>query len=107
MNEQLKDICENTDGAISAFVCGYDGVLLGEYIKFSSDAHVDIEAMAAELSSVIMKLKNYKMADMMITFIDTCVVVKTFDYGFSGLMMNRDGNLGRAKLELNKMKGVV
>jgi predicted regulator of Ras-like GTPase activity (Roadblock/LC7/MglB family) len=107
MDTRLQKICEDIDGAQSVFVCGYDGLILDKYSKPNNG--LDVDTTAAELSTAVGKLKNNhdKLLDMILTFSNSFIAIKVFEEGFAGVIMNKDGNLGRAKLELNKMKEMM
>jgi predicted regulator of Ras-like GTPase activity (Roadblock/LC7/MglB family) len=105
MDPRLQKICDEVDGAIAAFTCGYDGILLDKHQK----ATVDVDLVAASLSGAVKNLKGYRedqISDILLTFANTIVAIKVFEEYFAGVIMSKDGNLGRAKLELNKLKVV-
>lgn len=103
MNDKLKNMCEDIDGAQSVFVCGYDGLVIDKYIK--SNASMDVDTVAAELSSAVVKLKNNqdKLLDMILTFSNSLIAVKIFEEGFAGVVMSKDGNLGHARLAIKNI----
>lgn len=102
----LNDTLNAIDGATQTFFCGYDGVMIE---KFESQKSVlDSDLFAANCVTVF---KNLKMADnkfkeMICSFEKCLVVVRLLDDGFIGVTMGLDGNIGRAKLELNKYGSV-
>lgn len=102
LESKLKQLCENIDGAIAAFFCGYDGIMIGSNVARTTS--VDVDFLAANLASVIHNInKNHEIVDVIFTLKESVVAVKTFPEGFVGIVLSKDGNLGRCKLELNKV----
>jgi len=104
LEDKLKTICDNVDGAVGSFFCGWDGLLIDKH----EVRPVEIDLIAANLSSVIKYLNDSgagRVEDIILTFTSTVVAIKITDDGFLGLVLSLDGNLGRAKLELNKSGG--
>lgn len=101
LESKLKKLCEDVDGSIGAFFCGLDGIVIG--IHQSRKTDVDMEFIAANFASVIKNLKD--VSDIIATFKNEIVAIKISQDGFVGVVMSKDGNLGRLKLELNKIGG--
>jgi len=101
LESKLKKICDEVDGSIGAFFCGLDGICIGLYRSRQSDT--DMELLAANFASVIRNIKE--ASDIVVTFKSEVVAIKIVQEGFVGVVMPRDGNLGRLKLELNKVGG--
>ena len=102
LESKLKQLCDNVDGSIASFFCSYDGILIGSDIARKNV--VDVDFLAANFSSVINGInKNYEVSDVIFTLKESILIIKTFPEGFVGIVLSKDGNLGRCKLELNKV----
>lgn len=98
---KLKKLCDDVDGSTGAFYCGFDGVIIGLYQSRKTD--VDMELIGANFASVIKNIKD--VSDILATFKNEIVAIKISQDGFIGVVMSKDCNLGRLKLELNKLGG--
>jgi len=104
LEDKLKTICDNVDGSVGAFFSGYDGIVISKY----ESRPIDSDLIAANFSSLIKGLNNVsseKIEDILLTFTSVVVAIKTSEDGFLSLVLSKDGNLGRAKLELNRIGG--
>jgi predicted regulator of Ras-like GTPase activity (Roadblock/LC7/MglB family) len=90
-----------------AFVCGFDGILI------DSDPHgadkLDIDFISANFATVLKNLNSGqdKIKDLIATFDGFVVCLKVLDDCFVGIIMGKDGNIGRAKFELGKIGGDI
>lgn len=104
LESKLQNICNNVDGSIGAFFCGYDGMIIAKYEQRS----VDIDYIAASFATVIKSMNNAsseKVIDIFSTFTTFVIAIHISKDGFLGILLSKDGNLGRAKLELTKAGG--
>lgn len=102
----LNDTLKSIDGATDIFFCGYDGIVIE---KFSNqNSNIDSELFAASLATTHnkMKIEGNKFKELICVFEKNVVVAKWMDDGFLGIIMGLDGNIGRAKLELNRYGSV-
>lgn len=101
--EKLLQILSNIDGACDGAFCGYDGMIIARHTL--SSIPLDVELICANFVSVIRTLKNTgnNPKDIITTFEKHTIFIKVLEDGFVCLIMNVDGNLGRAKLECSKL----
>jgi predicted regulator of Ras-like GTPase activity (Roadblock/LC7/MglB family) len=104
VSEKLFDIIKQIDGATSGAFSGYDGIVIGKHDS-EIESDIDSELMCANLASVLKILRSTGTAlkDVIVTFEGSTVLIKPADDGFVCIVMNSDGNLGRARLECNRM----
>ena len=97
----LRETLESIDGATDIFFCGYDGLVIDKY------GVADTDLLAATYATVHRHLihDNQSFKEMICIFDKSFVVVRWLEDGFLGVIMGLDGNIGRAKLELNKYGG--
>jgi predicted regulator of Ras-like GTPase activity (Roadblock/LC7/MglB family) len=96
--EKLEKIVLDVDGAQEAFFCGYDGIMIYRSGKRSSK--IDSELFAANCVSSFKHLQD--LNEMICYFKDVIVICKLMEDGFFGLCLSLDGNVGRAKMEINR-----
>ncbi len=104
LESKLRNICDEVDGSIGAFFCGYDGMIIAKYER----KQIDMDFIAANFASVIKNLNHSndeKVIDMFSTFTTMVIAIRISKDGFLGILLSKDGNLGRAKLELAKAGG--
>lgn len=101
--QKLHDIIQDIDGACDGAYCGYDGLILARYIKFETP--IDVELVCANFVSIIKTLKQTgnNPKDIITTFDKHIIFIKVLEEGFVCVVMNADGNLGRAKLECARL----
>jgi predicted regulator of Ras-like GTPase activity (Roadblock/LC7/MglB family) len=101
--ERLKILLENIDGGCEALFCGYDGLTIARHI--SNQTPLDGEILCANFVSVIKTLQKTSAnpKDIIVTFEKHTIFIRILDDGFVCVIMNVDGNLGRAKLECSKL----
>ena len=96
--EKLSQICENIDGCIATFFCGYDGMIIEKYEKVAGN----LDEVGANWSSTCSQIGPRNFKDMFVTLNDGVLAIRPFEIGFVGIVLSSDGNVGRAKFELNK-----
>ncbi len=103
VTNKLINILNNIDGANEGAFCGYDGLIVVSHKLI--DSHLDIESLCANLVTIIVNLKKtiVKPKDVIITSNNHIIFSKILEDGFVCIIMNIDGNLGRAKLECSKL----
>ena len=97
---KLQQLVEDVDGCTASFFCGYDGLLIDKFEK--SDGGLD--EIAAEWSSICSQIGPSQFKDMIITLNNGVLAIKPFEIGFVAIVLSPDGNVGRAKFELNKCR---
>ena len=102
----LSDTLKSIDGASEIFFCGYDGIVIEKFsvLKSANDG----ELFAANCATAFnkMKIEDNRFKEMICVFEKNVVVAKWMEDGFIGVIMGLDGNIGRAKLELNRYGSV-
>jgi len=103
--ETINKILHDVDGATEVFFCGYDGIII--YKSSLYESKIDIDLIAANYVSAFKHLPiiNNQFKEMICYYAQYIVIVKLMDDGFFGIMLGLDGNVGRAKMELNKLGG--
>ena len=107
----LRDVVENTDGALASILMGYDGITVESYS--GSKTTVDMETVCSEYSQV---LNQVKQAATMLDFGSTQeVAVQTEnmvtvmrllnDEYFVALAIKPTGNIGKGRFLLRLQSG--
>lgn len=102
----ISDTLKSIDGATDIFFCGYDGIVIE---KFGSNRSIiDIDPIAANYVSAFrhLTISENQFKEIICYYEKFVVIVKLMDDGFIGIVLSLDGNIGRAKLELNKYGSV-
>jgi len=104
VSEKLYNILKNIDGSCDGAFSGYDGMVIGKY-ESTNISTIDTELMCANLASVLKILRSTgaPLKDVIVTFEGNTVLIKPIDDGFVIIVLGSDGNLGRARLECNKI----
>lgn len=104
ISEKLYGIIKNIDGACDGAFSGYDGMVIGKYESINVST-IDKELMCANLASVLKILRSTgaPLKDIIVTFENNTVLIKPVDDGFICITLGPDGNLGRARLECNRI----
>jgi predicted regulator of Ras-like GTPase activity (Roadblock/LC7/MglB family) len=100
--EKLEKIVSDVDGSQEAFFCGYDGIMI--YRSTQRSSKIDCESFAANCVSSFKHLQD--LHEMICYFKDVIIICRLMQDGFLGLCMSLDGNVGRAKMEINKSGSV-
>jgi predicted regulator of Ras-like GTPase activity (Roadblock/LC7/MglB family) len=107
----LRDVVENTDGALASILMGFDGITVDSYS--SGKASVDMETVGSEYSQVLMQVKQAaSMLDMgtakeVAVQAENMVTVMRLinDEYFVALAMRPDGNIGKGRFLLRLQSG--
>ncbi len=102
----LSDTLRSIDGATEIFFCGYDGIVIEKFSVMQTTIDADLFAANCATTFNKMRIENNKFKEMICVFEKNVVVAKWMDDGFLGVIMGLDGNIGRAKLELNRYGSV-
>ena len=109
----LRDVVENTDGALASILMGYDGITVESYS--GSKATVDMETVGSEYSQV---LNQVKQAAQMLDFgtakevavqAENMVTVMRMlnDEYFVALAIKPTGNIGKGRFLLRLQSGKI
>jgi predicted regulator of Ras-like GTPase activity (Roadblock/LC7/MglB family) len=107
----LRDVVENTDGALASILMGYDGITVESYN--ASKVTVDMETVGSEYSQV---LNQVKQAAQMLEFGTTTEVAVQAenmvtvmrllnDEYFVALTLKPTGNVGKGRFLLRLQSG--
>jgi predicted regulator of Ras-like GTPase activity (Roadblock/LC7/MglB family) len=108
LQSKLQSLCSDVDGAAFSFCCGFDGIIIDKHAK--GNVEIDVEFLAANFASVIKNIsfdKKQKLIELIVTLESYVICIKILPDAFIGLGMAKDGNIGRAKFELNKIGGDI
>jgi predicted regulator of Ras-like GTPase activity (Roadblock/LC7/MglB family) len=102
--EKLVNIAEEIEGVFDVAFVGYDGIIVCRHSKTSQ---IDMDMICAEFASVVKDIRTIDNAlkDIIITFSGKLMVIKSMNDGFLCMAMSSDGNLGRARMIMNKLEG--
>jgi len=103
LTEKLLNMLREIDGACDGVFCGYDGMIIARHTLFQTP--IDVELICANFVSVIKTLKSTgnNPKDIITSFDKHTIFIKVLEDGFLAIIMNIDGNLGRAKLECSRI----
>ena len=103
ITEKIFNLLNTIDGACDGAFCGYDGIIISRHTLISTP--IDVELVCANFVSVIKTLKSTgnNPKDIITSFDKHTIFIKILEDGFVAVIMNVDGNLGRAKLECSKL----
>lgn len=107
----LRDVVENTDGALASILMGYDGITVESYA--GSKATVDMETVGSEYSQVLNQVKQAaQMLDMgtakeVAVQAENMVTVMRMlnDEYFVALALKPTGNVGKGRFLLRLQSG--
>lgn len=101
--ERANKILAEIDGASEAFFCGYDGIVI--YRANSYASKIDVDTLAANYVTAFKHLPviENQFKEMICYYEKFIVIVRLMDDGFFGIILGLDGNVGRAKMELNRL----
>jgi predicted regulator of Ras-like GTPase activity (Roadblock/LC7/MglB family) len=102
----LREVVENTDGALASILMGFDGITVDSYT--GSKAKVDMETVGGEYSQVLMQIKQASQMLDMGTAKEVAVQAENMitlmrlinDEYFVALAIEPTGNLGKARFLL-------
>jgi len=107
----LRDVVENTDGALASILMGFDGITVDSYA--SSKARMDVESVGSEYSQVLMQIKQAAQMLDMGTASEVAVKAENMvtvmrllndDY-FIALAIAPNGNIGKGRFLLRLQSG--
>jgi predicted regulator of Ras-like GTPase activity (Roadblock/LC7/MglB family) len=104
-SEILKEVVNNTEGALGALIVGLDGIPVEEY---SVTSDMDVQSMTVEFSSLLREIeKGSQSAEMGSTREVTVIADKAMimlrrlnDEYFFVLIIKPDGNFGKGRFLL-------
>ncbi len=104
----LKELVDNTSGAVAASIMGYDGIAIDEYL--SQPADFDLQLLVVEYANLLKEvrqtielLKTGAMEELSVTTAKVKVLVRTVnDEFFLVFIMTPDGNYGKGRYLLRR-----
>lgn len=104
----LKQITESTGGGIGAVIMGYDGIAIDEY--FASDVPFDLPLLSVEYANLLKDVRRTidimqggGMEEVSFSTEKLLVVARPInDDFFLMLILERDGNFGKARFLLRR-----
>jgi predicted regulator of Ras-like GTPase activity (Roadblock/LC7/MglB family) len=105
----LESITEKIEGSMGAVVMGMDGISVE---KFLPDGSANVESLAAEYTPLLkasytatQDIGQGPLQELIVSTDSNVVAIRmiTPEY-FLLLLLNKDGNIGRARFELRKAK---
>jgi len=102
--EKLISLSESIGNVQAISFAGYDGISIYEHKIISS---ADVEILCAKLATVIKNIQDLESNSKEIIIISSknIIIIKLLIDGFIFALMSPDGNIGRAKMGLNKLEG--
>jgi len=103
LQSKTESICRDVDGAILSFFSGFDGLII--FKNTPAEAELYADNIAANLVETIRGFKsaNMNLEDMIATCEGYILCLKVMEDGFFVVALTKEGNVGRAKMELNKL----
>ena len=104
----LQNIVESTEGGLSATLMGYDGIEIADFDSGKRD--INIQTVAVEFCSILKK-SNEMVQQMSLETLRDIVIVNSAGHlllhpiqseYFVALLMNPEGNVGKARYLINK-----
>jgi predicted regulator of Ras-like GTPase activity (Roadblock/LC7/MglB family) len=107
----LRDVVENTDGALASILMGYDGITVESYN--GSKATVDMETVCGEYSQVLNQVKQAAQMLELGTATEVAVQAENMvtvmrmlnDEYFVALALKPTGNIGKGRFLLRLQSG--
>ncbi len=106
--EALKEVVENTDGAVASLLMDVEGIPLESYIKEGMAAPFDIEVVGAEFSVIVKSVQRTvdsleaggtREVAVQAERVTTLIRVLTDEY-FVALALDPTGNIGKGRYML-------
>jgi predicted regulator of Ras-like GTPase activity (Roadblock/LC7/MglB family) len=102
----LREVVENTDGAVASILMGFDGITVDSYVDEASG--IDMETVGSEYSQVLAQIKQAAQLLDMGTAREVAVQAENMttlmrllnDEYFVALAIAPTGNLGKARFLL-------
>jgi predicted regulator of Ras-like GTPase activity (Roadblock/LC7/MglB family) len=107
----LRDVVENTDGALASILMGYDGITVDSYS--ATKASVDMEVVGSEYSQVLKQVQQAASMLEMGTAKEVAVQAENMvtvmrllnDEYFVALAMRPNANIGKGRFLLRLQSG--
>jgi len=102
---KIESVCKEVDGAVLTFFSGIDGIVIFKSAPSNHEANAYADNIAANLVETIKSFKSGEMIleNMIATFKGYIVCLQVMEDGFFVIVLTKEGNVGRAKMELNKL----
>lgn len=106
MLEKLKKISDSIEGTIAVVFVSYDGVVVNSVI---SNPSFDFELLCAKYADVFKHLKQdgAVLKESIVYYDKFIVAAKPSEDGFIVVVLSPDSNVGKAKIELNRIGNVL
>jgi predicted regulator of Ras-like GTPase activity (Roadblock/LC7/MglB family) len=109
--EILREVVENTDGAVASILMGFDGITVDSYVDASSG--IDMETVGSEYSQVLSQIKQAAQLLDMGSAREVAVQAENMttvmrminDEYFVALAISPSGNLGKGRFLLRLQAG--
>lgn len=109
----LREVVENTDGALASILMGFDGITVDSYAGTKAHVGVDMETVGSEYSQVLMQVKQATQMLEMGTANEVAVQAENMvtvmrllnDEYFVALALSPDGNIGKGRFLLRLQAG--
>jgi predicted regulator of Ras-like GTPase activity (Roadblock/LC7/MglB family) len=107
----LREVVQNTDGAVASILMGFDGITVDSYVDESSG--IDMETVGGEYSQVLTQIKQAAQLLDMGTAREVAVQAENMttlmrllnDEYFVALAIAPNGNVGKARFLLRLQAG--
>ena len=107
----LREVVENTDGALASILMGFDGITVDSYA--GAQNRVDMETVGSEYSQVLMQVKQAAQMLEMGTASEVAVQAENMvtvmrmlnDEYFVALALEPNGNVGKGRFLLRLQAG--
>lgn len=106
--EALKEVVDNTDGAVASLLMDVEGIPLESYIREGATAPFDIEVVGAEFSVIVKSVQRTvdsleaggaRELSVQAEKVITLIRLLTSDY-FIALALDPSGNIGKGRYML-------
>lgn len=109
--EILREVVENTDGAVASILMGFDGITVDSYVDSTSG--IDMETVGSEYSQVLSQIKQAAQLLDMGSAREVAVQAENMttvmrminDEYFVALAISPSGNLGKGRFLLRLQAG--
>ena len=107
----LREVVENTDGALASILMGFDGITVDSYT--GDHSNIDMETIGSEYSQVLMQIRQAAQMLDMGTANEVAVQAENLitvmrlinEEYFVALAIEPSGNLGKARFLLRMQAG--
>jgi hypothetical protein len=104
IENKIKELASNIDELFEIFYCGYDGMIISAHqVKKSG---LNAEYFSAKYTDAIKSLRvdDLNLKDLVAYYDKYVIMVRSFNMGYVCLILEPGANVGRARIELNKLK---